>query len=175
MPATRLFSTFAGAPSVVAARRFGAAASLAVGLLAGGCGTDGAESASGADPDAVDDKDQAVEITLDEYVVSGPSELDAGSVTFDIANDGSENHQLSIVATESYEALPRRENGSVELDKLEPTSLVVSTDPYFAGFPTDPLTVDLQPGTYLFFCNLQSFVGDKSHVGLGQRLVVTVN
>jgi hypothetical protein len=157
----------------VAARRFGAAASVAVALLAGGCGTDDPVSASGADPEAVDDK--GVAISLDEYVVAGPSELDAGTVTFDIANDGSENHQLSIVATESYEALPRRENGSVELDKLEPASLVVSTEPFFAGFPTDPLTVDLQPGTYLFFCNLQSFVGDKSHVGLGQQLVVTVD
>lgn len=151
----------------VGATRWPAAVLVAVMLTTGGCGDDSGDAAAEA-------LEAAVELSLDEYVVDGPTRFEAGAVTLAIKNDGSENHQLTIVATESYETLPLRENGSVEIEKLEPGSLIESTEPLFAGFPAESVTVDLEPGTYLFFCNLQSFVGDKSHVGLGQRVLVTV-
>lgn len=117
---------------------------------------------------------ESVTVALDEFVVIGPTELDAGEVTLAVENEGTENHQLSIVAAESYEALPRRENGSVDTEKVDASRVLLATEPLFAGFPAESFTIEIEPGTYVFFCALQSFVGDESHVRLGQRSIVTV-
>ena len=90
-------------------------------------------------------------------------------------HDGTENHQLSIVAADSYESLPRRENGSVDTGELDASQVLLVTESLFAGFPPETFTVDIEAGTYLLFCALQSFSGNESHVRLGQRTMVTVS
>ena len=133
---------------------------------------------STAEPDVSGDPEgqgQGVAIALDEWNVIGPDQIDVGTITLAIENDGTMNHQLSIVAADSYESLPRRENGSVITEELDTSQVLLVTEPLFAGFAAETFTVDLETGTYLFFCALQSFSGDESHARLGQRKVVTVS
>jgi hypothetical protein len=146
-------------------------------LVSGGCGDDDSDAAPAASSDqaseAVDVSD--VEVSLFQGGIVAPAKLDAGTLTLAVKNDGSQNHQLTIVAAESYESLPLRDNGSVKIEELDPLLVAVATEPLFAGFPAEPFTVDLEPGTYVFFCNLQSVSGDNSHiVAFGQRLEVAV-
>lgn len=135
---------------------------------AAGCSAEAAESPG-------DDLPSIAVFALDEYVVDGPAELRAGLLSVEVRNDGTENHQLSIVPAADYESLPRRANGSVDVDALGRSNVLVSTKPLFPGFPPATAEVDLAPGTYLFYCDIESFNGDESHVRLGQRLVVTVS
>lgn len=157
--------------------RFAFPALAAAALIFCGCGADDSEAApaaTSAAPTSPANEVGGVAVSLDEYVVDAPTGLAAGSATLSVVNDGTENHQLTIVAAESYEALPQRENGSIEMEQIDPAAVVVSTGPFFAGFAAEQVDVDLDPGTYVFFCNIQSFSGEKSHAGLGQWLVVDV-
>ena len=95
-------------------------------------------------------------------------------MTLGVENAGTMNHQLSVVAAESYESLPLRDDGSVKLEELESSQVVLVTEPLFPGFPAESFEVDLEPGSYVFLCNLQSEFTSESHVGLGQRREVTV-
>lgn len=161
--------------------------SLLIPVLATACASDTSDTSgvtaitigsSTTEPDVPDDtesQEQGIAIALDEFVVIGPSEFDSGTVTLAIENDGTMNHQLSIVAAQSYESLPLRENGSVATEELETSQILFVTEPLFAGFPPETFTVEFDAGTYLFFCALQSFSGDESHARLGQRKIVTVS
>ena len=117
---------------------------------------------------------QGVPIALEEWNVVGPTQLDAGTVMLAVENDGTMNHQLSIVAAETYESLPRRENGSVITEELDTSQVVLVTEAVFAGFPAETFEVELGTGTYVFFCAFQSSSGGESHARLGQRRLVTV-
>ena len=147
-----------------------------VALLSAGCGDDDSDAAPAASSDqaveAVDVSDVAV--SLVEWDIVAPAKLEAGTLTLAVENDGTQNHQLTIVAAESYESLPLRDDGSVKIEELDSSRVAVATEPLFAGFPAEAVTVDLEPGTYVFFCNLQSEFTDESHVGVGQRLEVAV-
>lgn len=148
----------------------------AVALISGGCGDDDsdAEPAASSDQAAEAVGVSDVLVSLVEWDIVAPATLDAGTLTLAVENDGSMNHQLTIVAAESYESLPLRDDGSVKIEELDSSRVAVATEPLFAGFPAETFAVDLEPGTYVFFCNLQSEFTNESHVGVGQRLKVAV-
>ena len=139
----------------------------------------GADDGSGADgeasaDDAVDEGSDGagVPVGLSEFVVDMADTLAAGSQTFDIANSGSFPHQLTIVAGDGYESLPKLDNGAVDEDALDPGAIIGSTE-NIGGGSTSSLSVDLAPGTYVFYCNIS--LGPNSHAGQGQTLTVTVS
>ncbi len=89
---------------------------------------------------------ETVAISETEYKID-PADptVKAGSVTFDVSNDGATAHDLEI------------EGDGVEevTDTIEPGA-------------SDQLTVDLQPGTYEMYCTIDG------HQGLGMEGEVTV-
>lgn len=132
-----------------------------------GASTVATEPTPGAGPAA-----DTVQVELDEWVVDAPAEYDAGSVTFEVANAGTFTHELVVIRGESYESLPLAANGSViEEDLLE--GALVGRTPRIATGDSETLTVDLEPGAYVFLCNIVA--GPSSHAAQGQRLAVRVD
>lgn len=117
---------------------------------------------------------EGVVVTLSEFVIDTQDTFTAGEVTFDVVNDaGSEfNHEFAIIAADSYEELPKLENGAVDEDALAEGQFLGRTEVLEPG-QAETITFDLEPGTYLFICNIN--FGPNSHAANGQMLTATVN
>jgi hypothetical protein len=119
---------------------------VALTVLAFGCGGDGGGDDSGGGT--------TVNVILQEWqatpdVESGP----AGNVTFAAINGGNIPHTMVIAKTDlAPDALPTDDEGVVdeegggidvlgEIGEVEPTG-------------SDEVTLDLEPGKYVLFCNL---------------------
>jgi hypothetical protein len=133
----------------------GGLALMILGAACGGTATD--------QPRAEDTKEQEslVSVRLADYVVeTEPTSVPSGSVTFDVENDGG-NHDFVVVRTDLSAAdLPETkqqlntETEGVKVD-LEASELRVldSLDPMQPG-EHETLTIDLEPGHYVLFCDL---------------------
>lgn len=86
----------------------------------------------------------------------------AGSVTFDITNDGPSTHELVVFKTDlAADALPV-DGSTVTEDGLD---LVDEVEDIAPGVGTT-LTVDLQPGSYVVVCNIEGHYGAGMHAPL---------
>jgi len=95
-----------------------------------------------------------VNVDLNEWTVSpDPASVSAGSVTFNAANIGTEDHELVIIKTDlAPEALPTKADGSVDeegagiqaIDEIEE----------FPEGEQQSLSLNLEPGAYVLICNL---------------------
>lgn len=110
----------------------------------------------------------------DDFELLLASDPAAGSVTFNVANEGPDfPHALTIVKGASLDDLPRNEaNGAVDTEAMDPADIIGSTTIPLAGGTAEDLTVDLEAGDYVFFCPVQNET--QSHVGAGQVIAVTV-
>ncbi|NNE74992.1 MAG: hypothetical protein HKN26_15105 [Acidimicrobiales bacterium] len=109
-----------------------------------------------------------------EFTVNGPTELAAGTVTLQATNDGSFPHHLAIARGDSYETLPQRDSGAVDEAVLGDDFLgKAPADGNLGSGESGSLTVDLEPGNYVLYCNIEA--GGGSHVGAGQHLSITVS
>ena len=108
---------------------------------------------------------------MSEWVVRMPAEIPGGTVEIELVNDGEFPHELVIVRAESYDDLPQLGNGSVVEDELEPGSLVLRIPREDPGASATAV-IDLEPGEYVFMCNIT--IGPNSHAGNGQTKDVTV-
>ncbi len=136
-----------GRLNVPAWTRPSAACALAA-IALGGCGASHARP-SGAAVAQVSERD---------FHISVPSHLRAGRVTIQVSNEGPDRHELIIVPSTAA-ALPLRSDGLTvdeeAVEAQEPGSLV----PGRSGSVRE-LTVDLAPGRYVFFCNMEGhFMG----------------
>lgn len=113
----------------------------------------------------------AVEVGLGEWFIDTGAAQPAGTLTFSISNTGENPHALAVVRGDSYESLPQLANGAVDVDAVG-ADLIGSTDANIPSGGTGELTVDLEPGNYVFFCPIQ--FGPNSHAAAGQVLSVTV-
>jgi uncharacterized cupredoxin-like copper-binding protein len=95
-----------------------------------------------------------------------PATAPAGEVTFEVANDGTTEHEFEIFRTDlAPDALPTTDDGSVdsegegveEIDEIEE----------FEPGNTETLTTELEAGNYVMICNV--VVGDTSHYQEGMR------
>ncbi|MGK0275520.1 MAG: hypothetical protein ACI9N0_001904 [Ilumatobacter sp.] len=110
-----------------------------------------------------------VEVSLAEWAVDSPTDLIPGVITFNVTNNGDFPHHFAIARGDSYETLPQIAGGAIDeatlaADFLGRTSNIASGD-------TATIDFDLEPGNYVFFCNIASAV---SHAAQGQALSVTV-
>jgi uncharacterized cupredoxin-like copper-binding protein len=113
-------------------------------LATGGCASSKRSAQAPAVKAAVTERD---------FHISAPATLKAGRYSFAVHNEGSTDHELILVRAQPG-GLPLRPDGlTVDEESLEadePGSLA-------PGNPgaVRPLTVDLAPGRYVFFCNME--------------------
>ena len=133
--------------------------------LAAACGDDddGGESpAAGETPAA---PATTVDVGLVEFAVNPAQDtVDAGTLTFNVSNDGTEVHTFRVIKTDlAPDALPtaasRVDEGQVD---------VVASIPEFNAGETEDVNVDLDAGSYVLICNV------PGHYDLGMRAAFTV-
>jgi len=132
----------------------------AVALLgAVACSSSSSSSASGSDTGGVSATEKDFSIDL------ATSSAPAGSVTFNISNEGPSAHEFVIIKTDdAADALPTKD-GEVEEDKLD----AVDEQEDIAPSTTATLTTDLEAGSYVIICNV------TGHYEAGMHTAFTVN
>lgn len=103
-----------------------------------------------------------VEINESDFHISAPDHVKAGKVVLRVRNQGPDQHEL-IVARGAASSIPLRSDGLTvdeeAIKREEPGSL----EPGQPGAVRD-LSVDLAPGRYVFFCNMEGhYLGGMRH------------
>ena len=136
-----------------------AAASTATTKAATGGGTTVAATAAGS-----------VAVTMKEWSIT-PGAIKAGAVTLAIKNEGQNPHELKIIKADSFDALPKGADGTVDETKLA-ADAIVGKLAKVAGGASGSLAVTLAPGKYVLVCNLGT--GANSHAAKGMHMDVTI-
>jgi hypothetical protein len=106
-----------------------------------------------------------IEVVLDEFtIVPGQPSAPAGSVTFDVQNDGAVAHELTVIKSDlAPDALP---TAAAKVD--EAAVDVAGTTPDVPSEGSEDLTVTLDAGKYVLVCQV------PGHYGAGMRAAFTV-
>jgi uncharacterized cupredoxin-like copper-binding protein len=146
---------------------------VALTLVAAACDSDD----DGGSIDGTDGGGTSVEVTLQEFAVLPAAEsASAGDVTFNVTNEGPEDvHEFVVFKTDlEPDALPTAPDGSVD-EEGEGVELIDEIEDIAVGdAPT--LTVSLDPGSYVFICNIVEDEDDETivHYQQGMRTGFTV-
>ena len=99
------------------------------------------------------DKTTKVSVALSEWTV-GPSisQMTAGKVTFEVTNNGSQEHGFMLIKNDLPPEMLPVANGSIALGQVN----VVRTLPPIPPGKSDRVTIDLTPGKYVLVSNLGS-------------------
>lgn len=101
--------------------------------------------------------------------------LKAGPLTFNITNGGDKEHEFVVRKTDlTSDKLPLNADGEVSEDATELTEVGDPSEvaEIASGSSDSTLTVTLQPGHYVIFCNLH--VEDLLHYQKGMHVDFTV-
>ncbi len=159
----------------------GATLLMAIVLLpACGGDDDGGDSGSDTATETASDDGGAttVAVTLQEFAVSAdPASVPAGSVTFDVTNDGPDDvHEFVVIKTDLAPTdLPTDKDGAV-LEDGEGMEVVDEIEDIPVG-ESPSLTVDLEAGAYVLICNIVQEEDDgtlEAHYAEGMRTGFTV-
>lgn len=111
-------------------------------------------------------------VELTEFSVSvTPATADSGEITFSVENVGGLTHEFVIVKTDLDDAdLPTVEDGSVDEagEGIEPVNEIED----IVADSSEELTVDLDAGNYVLFCNIVE--GAQVHYQEGMHTSFTV-
>jgi hypothetical protein len=126
------------------------AALLAAAACICGCGS------SGSDPQLTG---SVAPIKEHDFKIVAPRTLPSGKVDLSVDNTGPDDHELIVVRATG--ALPRRADGlTVDEDAIEKQT-AGSLEP---GIGKRDVSVDLSPGRYVMFCNMQGhYLGGMHH------------
>lgn len=119
-----------------------------------------------------------VAITVEEFAVAAvPGSVAAGSVTFDVTNDGPDDvHEFVIIKTDlDPTALPTDEDGAVS-ETGEGMEVIDEIEDIAVG-DTQSVTADLAAGSYALICNILQEEPDgtlEAHYTEGMRTGFTV-
>ncbi len=139
-------------------------------LALGACGP--AATASPAPPTTAAG---TVVVTLQEWaVVAGSASAPAGTVTFDVTNQGpADVHEFVVIKTDlDAGSLPTDATGTVSEDgegievKGEIEDLAVGAN--------EQLELELEAGKYVLLCNIYSAEEQEAHYKMGMRTAFTV-
>ena len=125
-----------------------------------------------------DDGATTVDVTLQEFSVAAtPSSAAAGSVTFNVTNDGPDDvHEFVIIRTDlDITDLPTDEDGGV-LEDGEGLEVIDEIEDIPVG-ETQSVTADLEAGAYALICNIVQTEDDgtiEAHYSEGMRAGFTV-
>jgi uncharacterized cupredoxin-like copper-binding protein len=98
--------------------------------------------------------DSTVAVTLDEWSVTPESEsAAAGAVTFDVANEGEDAHELVVVRADDVASLPLGDEETVDEEGLDAGAFIGEVEAFPAGESCEG-TFDLEPANYVLFCNI---------------------
>src|SRR4051812_4309796 len=137
-------------------------------LLMTACGGDDDEDGTTA-AGASGTSDSTVNATEKDFAIGvDPATAAAGTVDFEITNDGPSTHEFVVFQTDlAPEALPTNDDGTVDEEGEGVTHIDEVED--IAPGATESLHVDLDAGSYVLICNLPGHYAQGMHVG------VTVN
>jgi hypothetical protein len=174
---------------------------IGLALLLAACGTDdgagvrqgdgaasGTASGSGTASQAVEvpcnpvgdaaTADTTVEVELlDRDILLAPPEVEAGTVTFEISNNGSELHELVVVRADDPAELPLADDGRVAIGKLPKGAFVGEVEPWSPDLACTG-TFELKAGRYALFCNILETEADgtrDNHYANGMRAAFRVH
>jgi len=120
-----------------------------------------------------DGDDSGLSVELNEFsIVVEPSSVASGEVSFSVENVGGITHEFVVVSTDlDASDLPTTDDGSVdeEGEGITPIDEIEDIEPGDSG----SLTVDLDPGDYVLFCNVVE--GDQVHYQAGMYTPFTVS
>jgi hypothetical protein len=147
------------------------------GTVSGSASASGSPSGSASVPAAAPidpaTADTRVAVTLDEWTVAPePDQAAAGVIAFDTTNEGDVPHELYIARAESADSLPTAPDGSVEEDQLPAGSFVGEIEEFPSG-ATEIAAFEMQPGTYVLFCNIADTTGVHFKEGMHTTFTVT--
>jgi uncharacterized cupredoxin-like copper-binding protein len=141
---------------------------IAIAGLVAACSAPAASSGGGTGPNSA---------TIKEWQISLSSTThSAGPITFNIANNGDKEHEFVVRKTDkTADALPLNADGEVSEDAPELTEVGDPSEvaEIKSGSTDRTLTVTLQPGHYVIFCNLH--VEELLHYQKGMHVDLTVN
>lgn len=99
---------------------------------------------------------------LNEFTIKlGSQSLSSGKVLLTANNAGNEEHELVLVRAPAVSDLPTKADGSVDEDKIAETDKVGEIE-HVKTHQTKSSTFQLDPGTYVAFCNLVDQMGAGS-------------
>jgi len=140
-------------------RRALACVALAAGVLVAGCGSGASGSATASAQVNVTERDFHIGLSA--------SAVRAGTVRLHIHNAGPDDHEL-IVAPQRSSGLQLRSDGFTVNEEAIASSEPGSIEPQQPG-GTENLVVDLKPGRYTLFCNMEGHYMAGMHTTLVVR------
>ncbi len=148
--------------------RWAATSAVLLGAAFALAACDGDDGAEGGETPAADETPSAantVDVGLTEFVVNPAQDtVDAGTVTFSVSNDGTEDHSFRVIKTDlAPDALPTAA-GRVDEAQVD----IVANIQQFAPGPAQQVSPDLEAGSYVLICNV------SGHYDLGMRVAFTV-
>jgi plastocyanin len=120
----------------------------------------------------------AVDVTLQDWsVIPAQDSVEAGSVTFNVTNEGPHPHEFVVIRTDlAPDALPTMPEGMVD-EEGEGIEVIGEIEEFPRG-ETRSATFDLDPGSYVLVCNLVgnpvTHPGGEIHYEMGMRTAFTV-
>lgn len=103
-----------------------------------------------------------IPVTEHDFRIEAPGRLHAGRYTFAVTNEGSTYHEF-IIAPLSGARLQLRPDGLTVAEEAVQAREPGSLEPGAPG-ATRQLTVDLSPGRYVLFCNMEGhYMGGMHH------------
>jgi uncharacterized cupredoxin-like copper-binding protein len=120
-----------------------AAACALAGLALSGCGSTGASAAT----------EHTIAVAERDFRIAAPAVLSSGTVTLRVHYEGPDQHEL-IVVPGTLGSMPLRADGMTVNEEAVEASEPGSLEPGEPGSTRD-LTVQLKPGHYVFFCNME--------------------
>lgn len=138
------------------------AIAVGVPLVLAGCGSDNtaAQSSTASARATATATDRT--FNLNEFSIKLASQtLPSGEVLFTANNVGAEEHELVLVKASAVSDLPTKAHGSVDEDKIAETDKVGEIA-HVMSHEAKSSTFQLEPGTYVAFCNLIDQIGSGS-------------
>ena len=93
----------------------------------------------------------------------------AGLVTFDVTNDGPSTHEFNVDRTDLAAANLPIDSTGLEVDESSPQLNRQGSVESAGEATTHHLTLDLAPGTYVVYCNLEGHYLSGMHVQITVR------
>jgi uncharacterized cupredoxin-like copper-binding protein len=138
---------------------FGVACSSSDDNSSASSGSSGSSTQSSSTSGGVGATEKDFAITLDS------STADAGSVTFDITNQGPSTHEFVVFKTDlAPDALPTDDKGTVD-EEGKGLKHIDEVEDIAAG-SSQTLTTNLDPGNYVVICNLPGHYQQGMHAPL---------